>query len=38
MCNIMKNTLSVNSACDKYFVIVLKILSGKYGDVIIQYL
>jgi hypothetical protein len=33
----MKSTPVVNNTFDKYFVVVLKILGGKYGDVV-QYL
>jgi len=32
----MKNIPVVNIALDKYFVVVLKILGGMYGDVVVQ--
>jgi hypothetical protein len=32
----MKNTPVVNIAFAKYFVVVLKILGGRYGDVVVQ--
>ena len=35
---IMKNTPVVNIALDKYFVVVLKIVGRRYGDVVVQYL